>query len=250
MTNWFITGISRGLGRSLASAALAHGDTVVGTVRSPSFSMEHEPGRLHVIEADLAKAGSAEASVARAFELAGRIDVIVNNAGFGLLGAVENASDLEIDQLFAVDFFAPLRIIKAALPHLRDSVPGTSSISPRSPAVMEETVADPMNIDELVVASGVSRRHLERLFQLHLGMPPQRFYRQLRIERAHSLLETSLMPLIDVAVASGFVSQSHFAKVYKAFMGCTPQETRTGRKRDGGSVDKFRERALAMSAAA
>ncbi|APG86435.1 AraC family transcriptional regulator (plasmid) [Sinorhizobium americanum CCGM7] len=124
--------------------------------------------------------------------------------------------------------------------------------SPLLPVVklMEETVADPLNLDELVASSGISRRHLERLFQQHLGMSPQRYYRQLRIERAHALLENSMIPIIDVAMASGFVSQSHFAKVYKGFMGCTPQETRTGRRRDGGSLDGFRERALAMSAAA
>lgn len=124
--------------------------------------------------------------------------------------------------------------------------------SPLLPVVklMERTVADPLSMKELVASSGVTRRHLERLFQLQIGMTPSIFYRQLRIERAHSLLENSMIPLIDVAVASGFVSHSHFTKVYKAFMGCTPQETRTGRKRDGGSVASFRERALAMSAAA
>ncbi|APG86431.1 oxidoreductase YusZ (plasmid) [Sinorhizobium americanum CCGM7] len=137
MTTWFITGISRGLGRALASVALARGDTVVGTARSSSFTLDHDFGTLHVVEADFAQAGSAEASVAKAFELAGRIDVIVNNAGFGLLGAVETASEHEIDQLFAVDFFAPLRIIKAALPRLREQrfghIVNITSIAGRAP---------------------------------------------------------------------------------------------------------------------
>ncbi|WP_245441806.1 SDR family NAD(P)-dependent oxidoreductase [Rhizobium leguminosarum] len=103
----------------------------------PSFSLDHHCGTLHVVEADLVQAGSAEASVVKAFDLAGRIDVIVNNAGFGLLGAVENASERDVEQLFAVDFFAPLRIIKAALPRLREQRCGhiinITSIAGRAP---------------------------------------------------------------------------------------------------------------------
>ncbi|APG95505.1 GlxA family transcriptional regulator [Sinorhizobium americanum] len=114
--------------------------------------------------------------------------------------------------------------------------------------LMEKTVSEPLTMDALAASSGMSRRRLERLFQQHLGMQPRAFYRQLRIERAHALLENSAIPVIDVAIASGFVSQSHFAKVYKAFTGCTPQETRTGRRRDGGPVGSFRERLTAMSA--
>lgn len=137
MTNWFITGISRGLGRALATAALARGDTVVGTARSGSFSLDHELGTLHVLAADLGVQGSAEASVTKAFELVGAVDVIVNSAGFGLLGAVENATDQEVQALFAVDFFAPLRIIQTALPHLRKQGSGhiinITSIAGRAP---------------------------------------------------------------------------------------------------------------------
>lgn len=116
--------------------------------------------------------------------------------------------------------------------------------------LMEKTVAEPLTLDDLVASSGISRRHLERLFQQYLDMSPLRYYRQLRIERAHALLENSTIPLINVAMAAGFVSPSHFSKVYKAFMGCTPQETRMGRRRDGATVDSSRERSPAMSAAA
>lgn len=137
MTNWFITGISRGLGRAVATAALARGDTVVGTARSASFPLDHEFGTLHVLTADLGVQGVAEACVMKAFEFAGTIDVIVNNAGFGLLGAVENATDQEVQGLFAVDFFAPLRIIQAALPQLRKQGSGhiinITSIAGRAP---------------------------------------------------------------------------------------------------------------------
>lgn len=78
MTTWFITGISRGLGKSLASAALAAGDTVVGTVRTEPFSIDHDKGELHVIPVDLVDGDAAEAAVTHAFDLVGRIDVIVN----------------------------------------------------------------------------------------------------------------------------------------------------------------------------
>ncbi|AFL51020.1 transcriptional regulator GlxA family with amidase domain [Sinorhizobium fredii] len=114
--------------------------------------------------------------------------------------------------------------------------------------LMERTVSAPLTMEALAASSGMSRRRLQRLFQQHLGTTPRSFYRQLRIERAQALLENSTLPVIDVAMASGFVSQSHFTKVYKAFTGCTPQETRTARKREGGLVGSYRERAIVMSA--
>lgn len=137
MTTWFITGISRGLGKALATAALAEGDTVVGTVRTGPFSLDHGKGTLHVLNVDLVDGNDAAASVAKAFELAGQIDVIVNNAGYGLLGAVENATDAEVERLFAVDVFSPFRIIRAALPYLRQQGSGhiinITSIAGRAP---------------------------------------------------------------------------------------------------------------------
>lgn len=137
MTTWFITGISRGLGRALAIAALAQGDTVVGTVRATTFSLDSGNGILHVLDADLIDGEAAKTSVTKAFELVGNIDVIVNNAGYGLLGALEEASDAEVERLFAVDVFAPFRIIRAALPYLRRQGSGhiinITSIAGRAP---------------------------------------------------------------------------------------------------------------------
>jgi NAD(P)-dependent dehydrogenase (short-subunit alcohol dehydrogenase family) len=141
MTTWFITGISRGLGKALAVAALAEGDTVVGTVRTGPFSLDHDPdrdkGTLHILNVDLVDGDAAAASVVKAFELAGKIDVIVNNAGYGLLGALEKASDDEVERLFAVDVFSPFRIIRAALPRLRQQGSGhiinITSIAGRAP---------------------------------------------------------------------------------------------------------------------
>lgn len=125
MRTWLITGISRGLGRALAEAALARGDAVVGTVRDgrPDFA---NPERLHVLPFEAADPAAAEATIARAFELTGRLDVLVNNAGYGLLGAVEDALDGDVARLFEVNLFGPFRLIRAALPRLR--VQGTGHI--------------------------------------------------------------------------------------------------------------------------
>lgn len=134
---WFITGISRGLGLALAKAALAAGDRVIGTVRSGTPDLPENDGRLTVVTLDVADAEATTAAVQAAFETTGRIDVIVNNAGYGLLGAAEQASDAEAAQLFAVDVFAPFRIVRAALPHLRRQGSGhivnITSIAGRAP---------------------------------------------------------------------------------------------------------------------
>ncbi|WP_459696101.1 SDR family NAD(P)-dependent oxidoreductase [Acidisoma sp. C75] len=139
MATWFITGITRGLGQALAEAVLARGDTVIGTVRRgvPRFAAGAE--RLHVLTVDLATPGAAESAIRSAFDRAGRIDVIVNNAGFGLLGAAETASEEEMRQLFEVDVFAPISLIRAALPALRRQGSGhivnITSIAGRAPTV-------------------------------------------------------------------------------------------------------------------
>ncbi len=137
MKTWFITGISRGLGLALAKAALARGDTVIGTVRAGTPDLAAGTGTLHVVTLDVADADAVPAAVARAFAQAGRIDVIVNNAGYGLLGAIEKATDAEAARLFEVDVFGPFRLIRAALPYLRAQGGGhiinVTSIAGRAP---------------------------------------------------------------------------------------------------------------------
>lgn len=137
MKNWFITGISRGLGKVLAEAALARGDTVVGTVREGRPETAAGSGRLHVVALDVADPQAVAPAMAQAFAIAGRIDVLVNNAGYGLLGAMEEASDAEIERLFAVNVFGPFRLIRAALPRLREQRSGhvinVTSIAGRAP---------------------------------------------------------------------------------------------------------------------
>ena len=134
---WFITGISRGLGKSLAAAALQQGDIVIGTVRSGTPDIAAPAGRLHVIKLEVTDGKAVKAAVESAFAITGRIDVLVNNAGYGLLGALEHATDDQIEHLFATDIFGPIRVIRAALPRLRAQGSGhvinITSIAGRAP---------------------------------------------------------------------------------------------------------------------
>jgi NAD(P)-dependent dehydrogenase (short-subunit alcohol dehydrogenase family) len=133
---WFITGISRGLGKSLAEAVLHEGDIVIGTVRSGTPDIAPSPA-LHILHVDVADPSAIPATIASAIARTGRIDVMVNNAGYGLLGALEHATDAQIDHLFAVDVFAPIRLIRAILPQLRKQGSGhiinITSIAGRAP---------------------------------------------------------------------------------------------------------------------
>jgi NAD(P)-dependent dehydrogenase (short-subunit alcohol dehydrogenase family) len=116
---WLITGISRGFGRELAEALLARGNTVIGTTRDGSADVPRGTGRLTVLALDVTDAEAVKSTVAAAFQLHGRIDVIVNNAGYGLLSSVEEATDEEIERVFAVNFHGTRHVIQAALPRLR-----------------------------------------------------------------------------------------------------------------------------------
>lgn len=111
MKNWFITGVSRGLGKALAESALARGDTVIGTVREGDPRIAQGTGVFHRILLDVRDPKAIEAAVARACEIAGRLDVVVNNAGYGLLGPVEYVSDADMTRLFETNVFGSLRVI-------------------------------------------------------------------------------------------------------------------------------------------
>lgn len=91
---------------------------------------------------------------------------------------------------------------------------------------MEQSLADPMQIDELTASVGLSRRQIERIFRNELRCSPARYYLKLRLERAQHLLGQTSMPVVEVAIACGFVSASHFSKCYRETYGCSPQDTR------------------------
>jgi NAD(P)-dependent dehydrogenase (short-subunit alcohol dehydrogenase family) len=117
---WFITGISRGFGQELATAALEEGDVVIGTIRKwqqPDFKVSHD--RLHVFTMDVTHPQDVLSVVNKAWQIGGHVDIVVNNAGFGLLGAVEEVEESQAREVFETNFFGSLSVIQAALPHLR-----------------------------------------------------------------------------------------------------------------------------------
>lgn len=119
---WLITGVSSGFGRLLAQKALAHGDRVVGTSRSEDALAElrqRHPERLRIIALDLRDQRSVRAAVDQAFAAFGRIDIIVSNAGYGLVGAAEEVSDQQVRDIIATNLVGSITLIQAALPHLR-----------------------------------------------------------------------------------------------------------------------------------
>jgi NAD(P)-dependent dehydrogenase (short-subunit alcohol dehydrogenase family) len=116
---WFITGIARGFGLALSKALVARGDSVIGTTRDGSFNIPRGKGRLDVLALDVTDPQAVQQAVAAAFQLHGRIDVIVNNAGYGLLCSIEEGTDEQIEHVFAVNFHGTRRVLQAALPQLR-----------------------------------------------------------------------------------------------------------------------------------
>ena len=95
--------------------------------------------------------------------------------------------------------------------------------------LMESNIEEPMTLDELATHVGISRRQLERLFQKHLQCVPTRYYLEIRLRRARSLLLRSSRSIVDIAFACGFVSAPHFSKCYRDFFGIPPREERLPR---------------------
>jgi NAD(P)-dependent dehydrogenase (short-subunit alcohol dehydrogenase family) len=121
---WFITGISRGFGKALAEALLADGDAVIGTTRDGAAPIKDETGKLHTLSLDVTNGEAVKAVVGDAHALHGRLDVVVNNAGYGLLGSVEEAAEDAIARMFDVNFHGTRRVVQAALPYLRTQKSG------------------------------------------------------------------------------------------------------------------------------
>ncbi|MER9676983.1 GlxA family transcriptional regulator [Mesorhizobium sp. M0208] len=92
--------------------------------------------------------------------------------------------------------------------------------------IMEENVEFPLTMEDVAQRAGVSRRQLERLFASHIGLPPVRHYLRIRTDHAKRLIEGTRMPIIDIAMACGFTSASHFAKCFRAFNRMSPQQCR------------------------
>jgi len=119
---WFITGSSRGLGRSLTEAVLASGDKVAATARNTDTLkdlVEKYPGQIYSIALDVNNYKQVHQSVADTVAHFGRIDVLVNNAGFGIVGAAEAFTDEQVRSQLETNLYAPIEITRAVLPYMR-----------------------------------------------------------------------------------------------------------------------------------
>ncbi|MGE1091413.1 oxidoreductase [Pseudomonas zeae] len=121
MRTWFITGASRGFGSLIAERALRAGDAVIATARNPQDITDRlgEQPNLLAVRLDVTREDEAHHAVAEGIKRFGRIDVLINNAGFGVLGAVEETSASETERLFATNVFGLLNVTRAVLPHMR-----------------------------------------------------------------------------------------------------------------------------------
>jgi len=131
---WFITGASRGFGRVWADAALKRGDKVAATARSLAsiaWLKEKYGANVLTLELDVTNTDQVKAVVAQAHAHFGRLDIVLNNAGYSLVGTIEEASADDVRALYETNIFGTLAVIQAALPLLREQgeghILGTSS---------------------------------------------------------------------------------------------------------------------------
>lgn len=131
---WFITGASRGFGRVWAEAALERGDKVAATARnvdSLAGLKEKYAESVLTLELDVTRPGQAKIAIAEAYAYFGRLDIVLNNAGYALVGTIEEASAEDVKAMYETNIFGALAVIQAALPLLRKQggghILGTSS---------------------------------------------------------------------------------------------------------------------------
>jgi NAD(P)-dependent dehydrogenase (short-subunit alcohol dehydrogenase family) len=135
---WLITGCSSGIGRELARAVVAHGDTVIATARSINAVRdlaEEAPEAVLAVGLDVTDPAQVDRAVEQTLRRFGRVDVLVNNAGRGYRSAVEEAPDDDITGLFETNFLGAVRMIRAVLPGMRSrrsgAIVNVSSIAAR-----------------------------------------------------------------------------------------------------------------------
>lgn len=124
---WFITGSARGLGRSLTAAVLANGDLVAATARNPEQLNEllaQYPDQLYPVQLDVTDTAQIHEAVAKTIAHFGRIDVLVNNAGFGIIGAAEAFTNEQVQSQLATNLYAPIEVTRAVLPFMRKQLSG------------------------------------------------------------------------------------------------------------------------------
>lgn len=131
---WFITGTSRGFGRVWTEAALKRGDKVAATARSLSSIADFKEkygANVLTLQLDVTQPDQVKAAVAQAHAHFGKLDIVLNNAGYSLVGTIEEATAEEVRAMYETNIFGPLSVIQAALPLLRKQgyghILGTSS---------------------------------------------------------------------------------------------------------------------------
>ena len=126
-TVWLITGSSTGFGRALAEAVLKHGDRLITTARKPEQLQDlvnQYPETAKAVPLDVTNLTEVKAAVDAALAAFGRLDVLVNNAGYGLIGALEEVSEQQIRRNFETNLFGAINMIRAALPIMREQKAG------------------------------------------------------------------------------------------------------------------------------
>ncbi|AZV23633.1 GlxA family transcriptional regulator [Mesorhizobium sp. M7A.F.Ce.TU.012.03.2.1] len=101
---------------------------------------------------------------------------------------------------------------------------------------MERTLDEPLALEEIAASSRLSRRQVERIFSKQIGRSPAKYYLEMRLERAHLLILNSQLPIVEIAMACGFISASHFSKAYRENYRLAPREARSEaveRRRNG-----------------
>jgi len=117
---WLITGASRGFGAEITKAVLAAGDNVIATARDEgAFGELKKNGNALVLSMDVTDAVQVRASVAAGLDRFGRVDVLVNNAGYGIVGSIEETSAAEVEDIYRTNVFGLLTVTRAVLPIMR-----------------------------------------------------------------------------------------------------------------------------------
>ncbi len=124
---WLVTGTSSGLGRSFVKAIVENGDCVVATARNKEAILDLEalnPGQVMAMALDVTERAQIKQAVQTVLKTVGRVDVLVNNAGYGYRAAIEEGIDEEVELLFRTNFYGPVALIKAVLPYMRQQKSG------------------------------------------------------------------------------------------------------------------------------
>jgi len=125
---WFVTGTSSGFGRSIVEELIERGERVVATARDPralAELVERAPERVLALQLDVTKPQEIQSAVASAINRFGAVDVLVNNAGYSVVGALEETSEVELRAVFEAMFFGAVAITQALLPRMRERRSGT-----------------------------------------------------------------------------------------------------------------------------